>query len=198
MALRRKLVGAYRKGVAKIPAAVELQAPEYPLVTIVGPDGAKETPQPIRDGLARFVAATRVDDLGAALGRVTAAAETGACVAFVRNSVDEAIAARHQLHAAGLDSLLFHARFTVSDRQLIEAEVMRRFGRNANVDMRRGRVLVATQVIEQSLDLDFDLMVTDLAPIDLLIQRAGRLWRHARGARANCRARTFSAIGLPG
>jgi CRISPR-associated endonuclease/helicase Cas3 len=69
------------------------------------------------------------------------------------------------------------------DRQCIEAEVMRRFGRDANAEMRRGRVLVATQVIEQSLDLDFDLMITDLAPIDLLIQRAGRLWRHARGTR---------------
>ena len=184
MALRRKLVGAFRKGVAEIPATAELQATDYPLVTIVGADKAKETPQAIRDGLARFVAATRVDDLDGALVRVTAAAETGACVAFVRNSVDEAIAACLQLQAAGLNSLLFHARFAMSDRQRIEAEVMRRFGRDSDAETRRGRVLVATQVIEQSLDLDFDLMVTDLAPIDLLIQRAGRLWRHARGVRS--------------
>jgi CRISPR-associated endonuclease/helicase Cas3 len=100
----------------------------------------------------------------------------------VRNSVDGAIDAWNRLRVAGLDPLLFHARFAVTDRQGIEAEVMRRFGRERDPGA-NGSVLIATQVIEQSLDLDFDLMVTDLAPIDLIIQRAGRLWRHARGSR---------------
>jgi len=66
------------------------------------------------------------------------------------------------------------------DRLAIEREVLRRFGPNGT---ERAGVLVATQVIEQSLDLDFDLLVTDLAPVDLLIQRAGRLWRHRREGR---------------
>jgi CRISPR-associated endonuclease/helicase Cas3 len=140
-------------------------------------------PQPIRDGLARFVTATRVDELDSALARVVSAAKAGARVAFVRNSVDEAMAACDWLRDAEVEPLLFHARFTMIDRQRIEAEVMRRFGRKRDPGSPQGHVLVATQVIEQSLDLDFDLMVTDLAPIDLIIQRAGRLWRHARNER---------------
>jgi CRISPR-associated endonuclease/helicase Cas3 len=184
-AARNRFADAFRKGVsAGCVAVVELRATNYPLLTIIGPDSAIEAPQPIRHGLARFVTSTRVDDLDAALARVITAAEAGACVAFVRNSVDEAIAACDRLRAAGLDPLLFHARFAMCDRQRIEAEVMGLFGPPpTDAATRRGRVLVATQVIEQSLDLDFDLMVTDLAPIDLMIQRAGRLCRHERGPR---------------
>ena len=76
--------------------------------------------------------------------------------------------------------MLFHARFAIGDRLAIERRVLERFG---VASKNRSGVLVATQVIEQSLDLDFDVMVTDLAPIDLLIQRAGRLWRHMRSDR---------------
>jgi CRISPR-associated endonuclease/helicase Cas3 len=181
---RRRLVAAFRKGTsAGRDADPVLNVTNYPLVTSVGPTSLDEVPQPIRDGLARFVTATRVDELDSALARVVSAAKAGARVAFVRNSVDEAMAACDWLRDAEVEPLLFHARFTMIDRQRIEAEVMRRFGRKRDPGSPQGHVLVATQVIEQSLDLDFDLMVTDLAPIDLIIQRAGRLWRHARNER---------------
>jgi CRISPR-associated endonuclease/helicase Cas3 len=81
----------------------------------------------------------------------------------------------------GTEVFLFHARFPADRRQKREDQALETFG---GVGNRGGRkILIATQVAEQSLDLDFDLIATDLAPIDLVLQRAGRLWRHARKSR---------------
>ncbi|MDR3672165.1 MAG: CRISPR-associated helicase Cas3' [Holophaga sp.] len=78
----------------------------------------------------------------------------------------------------GTEVFLFHARYPADRRQLREDSTLATFGKTG---AREGRkVLIATQVAEQSLDLDFDVMATDLAPIDLVLQRAGRLWRHDR------------------
>ncbi|RZB36810.1 MAG: CRISPR-associated endonuclease/helicase Cas3 [Desulfobacteraceae bacterium Eth-SRB2] len=80
---------------------------------------------------------------------------------------------------------LFHSRFAMVDRQIIEEETWKRFGDESNHENRKGQVLIATQVVEQSLDLDFDVLITDLASIDLIIQRAGRLCRHIRDEQGN-------------
>ncbi|MFA6930237.1 MAG: CRISPR-associated helicase Cas3' [Lentisphaeria bacterium] len=73
---------------------------------------------------------------------------------------------------------LFHARYPADQRQVREDNALRIFGKDG---IREGRkILIATQVAEQSLDLDFDFMISDLAPVDLILQRAGRLWRHLR------------------
>src|SRR5690606_11193189 len=78
--------------------------------------------------------------------------------------------------------VLFHARFPIEDRMRLEEQVLRYFGKETGERPRR-MICVATQVIEQSLDLDFDLMITELAPIELLLQRSGRVWRHDRPER---------------
>lgn len=79
---------------------------------------------------------------------------------------------------------IFHGRLPADEREARERRCMQRFGpppRDGGNGARPPRaILVATQVIEQSLDLDFDVMVTDFAPVDLLVQRAGRLQRHKR------------------
>lgn len=108
----------------------------------------------------------------------------GGCAVCIVNTVDRAQALYQRV--AHLNPMLFHARFPAEDRVRLEEQVKLKFGKEAtreNGQRPQKAVLVATQVVEQSLDLDFDLMVSDLAPLDLLLQRAGRLWRHPRGDR---------------
>jgi len=109
----------------------------------------------------------------------------GGCIAWIQNTVDGAqrayLALLQEMAARSEPSVeihLFHARFLMVDRQQIESEVVERFGPNSARRPARA-IVVATQVIEQSLDLDFDLLVSQFAPIDLLLQRIGRLHRHA-------------------
>ena len=104
---------------------------------------------------------------------------------FFRNTVDEAIAAWTRLALAtashGLPSpLLYHARFLPRDRERAERQLLEIAGKHAIPAARKSRLVVATQAAEQSLDLDFDEMVTDLAPADSIIQRLGRRRRHPR------------------
>jgi CRISPR-associated endonuclease/helicase Cas3 len=106
----------------------------------------------------------------------------GACVAVIVNTVKRAQAIYQTLREAddlNLDEddlQLLHGRFVQGDRSEREEAALKRFGPERPPGV--PGVLVATQVAEQSLDLDFDLMLTDLAPIDLLLQRAGRNHRH--------------------
>lgn len=79
-----------------------------------------------------------------------------------------------------MELLLFHARYPADERSEREQQVLRYFGNGPNAQRPARALLIATQVVEQSLDVDFDFMLTDLAPVDLLLQRAGRLQRHQR------------------
>lgn len=111
--------------------------------------------------------------------------QRGGCACWIRNTVYDVIEASRLFETLSppIHPIIFHARFVLGDRLERENEVIRRFGKTSTREDRVGTILLATQVVEQSLDLDFDLLVTDLAPIDLVIQRAGRLHRHARGDR---------------
>lgn len=115
----------------------------------------------------------------AVIGRIIAAGESGALVAVVMNLVDDAQRlARLLRNKTKLSVDVFHARYRFMDRQDKEQNVRDNYGRMASRES--GRILVATQVVEQSLDLDFDWMLTQICPVDLLFQRLGRLHRHER------------------
>lgn len=102
----------------------------------------------------------------------------GGLAACIVNTVKEAQIIYRQLRVKMKDTeiLLFHSRFTRQRRLAIEGQLLSMAGKGAKRPARA--VVVATQVMEQSLDVDFDFMVSDLAPADLLLQRAGRLHRH--------------------
>ena len=105
----------------------------------------------------------------------------GGCAAVICNRVNRAQqvfdAIKHAFEGESVEIILFHSRFPYLWRKEIEERVLEKFGKDCSNRPQKA-IVVATQVIEQSLDLDFDVMITDLAPIDLLIQRIGRLHRH--------------------
>ncbi len=110
------------------------------------------------------------------LQRIVDAAEKGTKVGIVCNLVDDA-----QHYAKILASMtnkpvdLFHSRYRFCDRMTKEQQVLKYYNKDST---REGRILVGTQVIEQSLDIDFDWLISFICPIDLLFQRMGRLHRH--------------------
>lgn len=166
LALRARLLAAY---------GGDNPGPAYPALTVAGGEVRADfapDPRPAKGP----VRVERLADAEAAVDLLARAAAQGAACVWVRNAVDDAIAAVAALRARGIEARLLHARFALADRKRIEAEVLARAGKDGTG--RAGFVLVGTQVLEASLDLDFDVMVSDIAPIAALIQRAGRLWRH--------------------
>ncbi len=162
----------------------------YPLLTSIDCNGVTERTPGFDQVLRPTVTVERAANREIAVAQAATISEQGAAVLVICNAVDEAVAVHGSLLARLEDPArvhLFHARFAQCDRQKIEGEVLRRFNRDARPSDRKGHVLVATQVVEQSLDLDFDFVVSDLAPVDLLIQRAGRLWRHMDRRPQDCR-----------
>ncbi|WP_320056057.1 CRISPR-associated helicase Cas3' [Desulfuromonas thiophila] len=183
--MRTAYLNAYCRGTGT-DAPVLKETELYPLVTHFPSRCQAETGVSTRQEVERTVSVVLLDTVGNVLERIRQTVEQGQCVCWVRNTVGDAVKAYRLLATQEwLDTkrlLLFHSRFAMIDRQRIELETLSLFGKESTAEMRRGRVLIATQVVEQSLDLDFDLMISDLAPIDLLIQRMGREHRHVRDA----------------
>ena len=183
--MKQALLAAFARGL-QVPAPRAV-ATAYPLATSWhAQDGGVLTEDAVatRADVQRRVAVRCSSDLTEVEIAIQHALAAGQCVCWVRNTVADAVAAfdRFRAQLPSGHALLFHARFTLHDRLAMEEQVLANFGKHSTPAQRAGRLLIATQVVEQSLDLDFDLLVTDLAPIDRVIQRAGRLRRHRRTA----------------
>lgn len=184
--LREKLLSAYQRGAGFALTPPDLQA-AYPWLSHLHSQGLDESYVETRAQVKRHVDVAWLTEPEQARVLISEAVSDGQCICWIRNTVDEAIETWQKLAHSGVvapeNLLLFHSRFAFCDRMAIEEKVLEWFGKGSTEAQRSGKVLIATQVVEQSLDIDFDMMITDLAPIDLLIQRAGRLQRHLRQKR---------------
>ncbi|RMH53441.1 MAG: CRISPR-associated helicase Cas3' [Deinococcus-Thermus bacterium] len=173
-AKREALLRAF--GAGEIPEAEEKP---YPRITRVVMGDAKPAVETFEAREQPTLALRALSlDLKAIAEKALEQARQGGCVACIVNTVQRA----QELYQAlasnpdGIEVSLFHARYPLEERLARERAVIARFGKEGRRPPKA--ILVATQVVEQSLDLDFDVMFTDLAPIDLVLQRAGRLHRH--------------------
>lgn len=187
---RDRLIAAFNRGVGGTGEAPRLGHDDYPWLTQVSASEVVSVRVGARKEVARSVGIHWLHSEQSCVAHILQAVHQGKCVAWVRNSVDDAIRSWRQLIAAGANTdttLLFHSRFAFHDRQRIEDQTLAFFGKQSAA-RRAGKIIIATQVIEQSLDIDVDLMLSDLAPVDLLIQRAGRLQRHVRDINGRLKA----------
>ncbi len=162
------------------------EANTYPLITA----------QP-NQGKLKEIEAEKMTDVPVAIGHQSEAvsveealrrAEEGQQVLWIENTVNEAQDIYQQLAArareCGVACGLLHSRFLKIDRSVNEETWVKHFGKDgSHTRSLQGRILVGTQVLEQSLDIDADFLVSRIAPTDMLLQRLGRLWRHADTSR---------------
>ncbi|GHD98542.1 hypothetical protein GCM10010339_06130 [Streptomyces alanosinicus] len=173
---------------------VETDADAYPLVTAAAPGHPVLTARPAAASGRRIsVHMERADDdLAGLADRLESELVDGGCVLVVRNTVNRVLETADVLRARLGDKAVTvaHSRFLAADRSARDADLLQLFGPDGRRRPHQ-HVVVASQVVEQSLDIDFDLLVTDLAPVDLVLQRMGRLHRHVRNrpsrlAQARC------------
>lgn len=158
-----------------------LESREYPLITYTDGNAVKQITVPtnsvVREIEIEYLSDDTLVDLLDDLFT-----EDG-CVGIIVNTVKRAqkLAIMLREHFGHETVTLLHSRFLAPERAKKERELLKELGKPA-ADTRRPekRIVVGTQVLEQSLDFDVDVMITDICPMDLLLQRIGRLHRHER------------------
>ncbi|MGW8375657.1 CRISPR-associated helicase Cas3' [Streptomyces sp. ODS28] len=187
-AARRQELARTYAGAQAYPKALRPEGTsyQYPLLTAVAPGSRAVERAPAASGRATEVYLETLADAPEAVAeRLTTDLADGGCALVIRNTVDRVRETAAVLRERfGADAVtVAHARFIDLDRAAKDTDLRERFGPPETCAGRRpetGHIVVASQVAEQSLDVDFDLLVTDLAPVDLILQRMGRLHRHQR------------------
>ena len=174
---RDRLLRSFSRDAQTDPATL------YPCISSVAVDGevSAETLHGLKRSTARIIPLpVKQGDWDEVLTLLETKLSDGGCAACIVNTVAEAQKLYRLVKSRfeGDDVLLFHARFTLEKRLEVERDVIARYGKSGERPHRG--IVIATQVIEQSLDVDFDLMITALSPVDLVLQRLGRLHRHVR------------------
>jgi CRISPR-associated endonuclease/helicase Cas3 len=170
----------------KPPAFAEAAATPYPAVWLKS-EAAPRSPARRETARQKSVSMRLVESMAAdrAAAEAAAAARSSARVLVIRNTVDAAIATWQAVRDSGGDDLLLeveggpalhHSRFAAEDRKLLDEAVENALSPKQR--QARGVIVVGTQTLEQSLDIDADILLTDLCPVDVLLQRIGRLHRH--------------------
>ena len=159
----------------------------YPVITVTTASDPIVVPVPGSTLPQEVQVEALADDDAALIAVLDSALSDGGCAAVIRNTVgraQETMRVLEEHFGPDVKLTLAHSRFVASDRMEADARLRSTFGPPSGSTKRPHKaIVVGTQVLEQSLDIDFDIMVTDLAPMDLLLQRIGRLHRHERGPR---------------
>lgn len=177
---RKELVKAYC-GSKVLKNNIEvLSTNEYPVITYAGIEGVKRKKLG-NDFSDKMIKVNRITE-ESLHSYLKDKLDDDGCASVIVNSVVYAqrIAKILREHLPDYEIICFHSRFIATDRARIEKNLLQRLGKQSTMKDRRKLIVVGTQVLEQSLDLDFDVMVTELCPMDLLLQRIGRLQRHQR------------------
>jgi len=181
--LSATLSGKRRAQIVSHPEDVEDEAGRpYPLISGRN-EGQSLKPVAAAPSKSRTVKIDFITREGGVEEAITIARNGGAVV-WICNTIDAAQKQYRRFAGSAQKELpvgLLHSRFPYWLREKIETEWMGRLDKDGKT--RCGCILVSTQIVEQSVDLDADLLISELAPTDMLLQRLGRLWRHEREQR---------------
>ena len=202
---RYELTRAYLKGLGVKTSKMQIEgkrleeylsATAYPLITYTDGEMVRQVREfPVNEG--RRIAIERIEDadVTAVIDRIFA--NGGGNIGIIMNTVKHAQGYAQELtELYGEETVeLIHSSFLATERVRKEKDLVQMLGKDSKSSRAKKKIVIGTQVIEQSLDIDFDVMISELAPIDLLIQRLGRLHRHERVRSSGCREPKLYLLG---